>query len=233
LIDAGDPTLLDVDGSRSDIGLFGGPFGKKQSYLDLAPGIPRGITAKLDSGKVTVTWRLNHESDFAYYNLYRDTVQDFTADSTTLLLPEMTDTSYTTDRLPRANGIYFKASSVDQQGNESQPSEEVGFILTGTDDDDPVTVTNYALYQNYPNPFNNSTIIPYRLKEAGYVKLYVLDTKGERIAVLVNEYKPAGYHEENFDASQLASGIYIYTINVRGEGDVPVYMGMNKMILVK
>ena len=45
LIDAGDPSILDKDGSRSDIGLYGGPFGESYKYIDLAPSPPLNLTA--------------------------------------------------------------------------------------------------------------------------------------------------------------------------------------------
>jgi len=113
-------------------------------------------------------------------------------------------------------------------------------------------VEEYKLLNNYPNPFNSSTIIPYRLKEAGYVKLYVYDIKGEVVKLLVNEHQSAGYYEAVFSPTReerrkgefgegwwtgynddIATGIYIYQLMVRGEGNIPVYTGMGKMILLK
>jgi hypothetical protein len=107
----------------------------------------------------------------------------------------------------------------------------------------PTVVNDYYLYQNYPNPFNPSTKIGYKLKERGYVKLYVYDVKGEVVAVLVNQEQEAGYYEVEFKAGNglqsvpqtgIASGIYIYQIMVRSsEGDIPVFTDSKKMIHIK
>jgi hypothetical protein len=70
----------------------------------------------------------------------------------------------------------------------------------------------------------------------------VYDIKGERIAVLVNQEQEAGYYEVEFGVGNgllsvpdtgIASGIYIYRIEVIGEGNIPVYTEMKKMMLIK
>lgn len=96
--------------------------------------------------------------------------------------------------------------------NESVFSLRINPALTSThipDSDIPSTIN---LSQNYPNPFNPSTSIKYELPENSLVELAVFDMLGRKIATLVNDRKEAGYHEVNFDASQLASGVYIYQL---------------------
>ena len=68
----------------------------------------------------------------------------------------------------------------------------------------------FNLVQNYPNPFNPSTTISYALPETSPVSIRIYDLTGQLIAVLVNEVKEAGNYELKFDASKLASGVYIY-----------------------
>lgn len=80
---------------------------------------------------------------------------------------------------------------------------------------------------NYPNPFNPSTTINYQLPENGFVTLKVFDILGKEIETLVNENKSAGYYKVNFDGSNLASGVYIYTIRVNE------IMQSKKMLLAK
>jgi hypothetical protein len=241
-IDRGDPNILDVDGSRSDIGAYGGPGGETYTYIDLPPRAPVNLNAVVENGYVSLSWNRNTEADTAYYNVYRDTIMNFTIDSTKLV-GSPTDTFYT-ELLPEAIiNLYYKVTAVDNQGNESLPSEEEVVVVT-TGKDDWKVVDEYFLYQNYPNPFNPSTNIGYKLKERGYIKLMVYDIKGELILVLVNQVQEAGYHEVNFDAEYsmpdtdhktngLASGIYLYRIEVIGEGNIPRFSGMKKMILVK
>lgn len=68
------------------------------------------------------------------------------------------------------------------------------------------------LAQNYPNPFNPTTNITFGLPESGTVRLDVFNVMGQRVATLVNDQKPAGYHTVTFDASRLASGTYVYRL---------------------
>lgn len=73
------------------------------------------------------------------------------------------------------------------------------------------------LEQNYPNPFNPSTRIRFRIAEAGYTSLRVFDLMGREMAVLVNDELPSGSHTISFDATGLASGMYIYRLQSSGE----------------
>ncbi|RKY97301.1 MAG: hypothetical protein DRQ13_04855, partial [Ignavibacteriae bacterium] len=102
----------------------------------------------------------------------------------------------------------------------------------------------YRLYQNYPNPFNPSTTIGYKLKERGYVKLYVYDVKGELVSVLVNQTQEAGYYEVEFSderqgargktlTQRLASGVYFYQIHIISENNIPVFSDIKKMVYIK
>ncbi|MCZ7616705.1 MAG: T9SS type A sorting domain-containing protein [Ignavibacteriaceae bacterium] len=70
----------------------------------------------------------------------------------------------------------------------------------------------FTLDQNYPNPFNPVTSIQYAIANKQFVKLIVYDVLGNEIAVLVNEEKPAGKYEVSWNASNLASGVYIYRL---------------------
>ena len=73
-------------------------------------------------------------------------------------------------------------------------------------------VRSFNLNQNYPNPFNPSTKIDYALPEKSNVSLKVFDMLGREVANLVNSTEEAGNHSVNFNASKLASGLYIYTL---------------------
>jgi len=85
----------------------------------------------------------------------------------------------------------------------------------------------YDLNQNYPNPFNPTTIISFSIPESGLVTLKVFNLLGQEVATLVNEVKSAGTYEVDFDASQLTTGMYVYTIS---SGN---YSATKKMMLVK
>ena len=68
----------------------------------------------------------------------------------------------------------------------------------------------FGLKQNYPNPFNPSTIIRYAVPQTSHVTIEVYNVLGQRVDMLVNEVREAGYHNVTFDGSSLASGVYIY-----------------------
>lgn len=88
------------------------------------------------------------------------------------------------------------------------------FNLTLTDvKDKPVAnVTKFDLGQNYPNPFNPVTSIKYSVPQNSLVTLKVYDVLGREVRTLVNEVKNAGSYNVSFNASELASGLYIYTL---------------------
>jgi hypothetical protein len=239
LINTGDPTILDKDSTRSDIGLYGGLYGESYLYFDLPPRTPVNLTANVDS-LIKLNWNKNTEADFSFYNVYRDTVYNFTVDSTKLIA-SVADTFYYETFPSNIETLYYKLTAVDNQDNESNPSEQVAVVLVNVKNE-WVPVNNYILYQNYPNPFNPSTKIGYKLKERGYVKLYIYDIKGELVSVLVNEVQEAGYYEVEFDTGSpkpdtgirsLASGVYIYQIFVKGDNNIPVFSDIKKMLLVK
>jgi len=73
-------------------------------------------------------------------------------------------------------------------------------------------IETYSLSNNYPNPFNPTTYIKYQIPELSFVTLKVYDVLGNEIATLVNEEKPAGKYEVEFDGAGLPSGIYFYRI---------------------
>jgi hypothetical protein len=69
---------------------------------------------------------------------------------------------------------------------------------------------HFILFQNYPNPFNPSTAISYSIPKTSLVTIKVYDVLGKEIATLINEEKPAGNYNINFDGSNLTSGVYFY-----------------------
>jgi hypothetical protein len=95
------------------------------------------------------------------------------------------------------------------------------------------TPKEYTLYQNYPNPFNPVTTIKYSLPFESNVRIAVYNILGEMIDVLVDETKAVGFHDFNWNASNLASGIYIYTIEAKSVAGDKNYSSVKKMILMK
>ena len=95
----------------------------------------------------------------------------------------------------------------------------------GVDDETPDVISDYKLYQNYPNPFNPSTRIQYQVSSNSQVVLKIYDVLGNEIATLVNEEKPAGSYEVEFNTSNInpastagghhpSSGVYFCRLSV-------------------
>ncbi len=103
-------------------------------------------------------------------------------------------------------------------------------ILTGQQNplsiNDPSSnlVAQFTLKQNYPNPFNPATTIEFSLLENAKVILTIYNVLGQKVVQLLDEEKPAGVYQVNFDASNLPSGIYFYELKV---GDMSLVKKMN------
>lgn len=129
--------------------------------------------------------------------------------------------------------VYYRVTARDAQF-ESVPSDQVKTHVLGGAPDKVTTnpkvdiiPKEYKLGQNYPNPFNPLTTIEYQLPKSGLVQLKVYDLLGSEVAVLVNEVRSEGSYTINFDASNLPSGVYIYSFGVND------FIQNNKMTLLK
>ena len=85
----------------------------------------------------------------------------------------------------------------------------------------------FILLQNYPNPFNPKTNIGFRIAEPGFVNLKVFDILGSEVATLVNDELTEGIYEINFNAGELSSGVYFYTLSASD------FISSKKMILLR
>ncbi len=83
--------------------------------------------------------------------------------------------------------------------------EAIGINMSGI-------ILKFKLQQNYPNPFNPLTTISYSIPKDDLVNLKIYNLLGQELAVLVNEFQKAGIYSVNFNARELASGFYFYTL---------------------
>jgi sugar lactone lactonase YvrE len=90
-----------------------------------------------------------------------------------------------------------------------------------------IITDNFSLKQNYPNPFNPGTIINYELRITNYVTLKVFNSLGKEVATLVNQKQSEGSYSVDFNAANLPSGIYYYSLKTDGISET------KKMILLK
>lgn len=128
--------------------------------------------------------------------------------------------------LHKGNLLQQSTGSLDRLTvNYNVPSNPI--VITGLDPIAGSIPTKYDLFQNYPNPFNPSTKIKFDIPKQGSVRLTIYDQLGRMVSELVNADKNAGSYEIEFNASNLASGIYFYKLEVPGQTFT------KKMMLVK
>ena len=154
--------------------------------------------------------------------------------------------SWTTDKVYRYDASFTNPPEVISSGHNNPADifyNKIDNILaipnfhSNTVDLIPVTPTEvreneyllsgFRLQQNYPNPFNPVTRIKYEIPQLTNASLKAYDVLGNEIATLVNEEKPAGIYEVEFDAIGLPSGIYFYQLKAGN------YIQTKKMMLIK
>ena len=154
----------------------------------------------------------NPNTDIALY-------RQIDALTTSLLMPQ--DSSFNKGTL----GKYSVDNLSDYTNKLSELLKTRG--KSGLKSDEELLPTEYTLYQNYPNPFNPVTTIKYDLPNTSEVTLIIYDILGRKIKELVNTKQQAGRYEIQFNASNLASGVYIYQLVAEK------YMQSRKMMLLK
>ncbi len=85
------------------------------------------------------------------------------------------------------------------------------------EEENGVIPDRFFLHQNYPNPFNPSTTIRYDVASPAHVRLEVFDLVGRRVSILVDRIQQPGIHRVDFDAHQLASGLYLCFVEMGGQ----------------
>jgi hypothetical protein len=104
----------------------------------------------------------------------------------------------------------------------------VNKTTVGVDDEEISGIpSDYILEQNYPNPFNPSTQIRFGIPQSGFVKLDIYNLLGQKITTLINEEMSSGYHSVDFNAEDISSGVYVYTLSVND------FVTSKKMVLLK
>ena len=100
-------------------------------------------------------------------------------------------------------------------------------IFTDVNESNNAMPAEFELMQNYPNPFNPSTNIQYVISSRQFFILKVYDVLGNEVATLVNEIKPAGSYQVQWDSREYPSGVYFYTLSTGN------FLSTKKMILLK
>lgn len=104
--------------------------------------------------------------------------------------------------------------------------------ITGINNENEI-IKAYKLFQNYPNPFNPSTTIRYSILEKSYVKLSIFNSIGQKIHDMVNSVQDMGFHEINWNAEDMSSGIYFLSLRATSVNGERNFYAVKKMILIK
>ncbi|HSL88882.1 MAG TPA: T9SS type A sorting domain-containing protein [Ignavibacteriaceae bacterium] len=179
------------------------------------------FAAAVVNGKVNLTWTTASEINNQGFEIERRGNADFEKIG---FVPGTGTTtqgqsySFIDDKV--IDGVYsYRLKQVDFDGS---------FNYSNVIEVDVTTPLNFDLSQNYPNPFNPATVIEYSIASPVNVTLTVYTILGEQVAVLVNnQFTEAGKYSVNFNASNLASGTYIYRLQA---GD---FVSTRKMLLTK
>lgn len=176
------------------------------------------FTASYSNGKVQLNWITASEINNSGFDVERNNGNGFEkigfvqGNGTTT---ERSNFSFV-DENPGYGKIQYRLKQIDFDGT---------FKYYGVVEVDANIPTEFSLSQNYPNPFNPSTTIEYSIAKAGLVNLTIYNSLGEEVIKLVdNQFNEVGKYSVKFNATNLASGTYIYRLQA---GDVVISKKMN------
>lgn len=185
-------------------------------------------------------WSANTEPDLSYYYIYRKVDDGEWENIVHFEPPDTTYIDYEIEIGGSGQGFIvasYMVKAMDSEEKFSNPSNIATTLGVWSDEgedskpfaqsDNVLLPRKTELYQNYPNPFNPTTSIRFGLPEESKVVITVYSITGEYVATLLNSKMTEGYHQVIFDASELASGIYLYRIQA---GD---FTQVRKMMLIK
>jgi hypothetical protein len=181
------------------------------------------FTAENDLDKVTLRWQTATEKNNSGFEIHRSVQNDNTEwEKIGFVEGQGTTTekaNYSFKDKISDSGIYkYRLKQIDFDGTASY-SDEIEIEVSGP--------TDFALYQNYPNPFNPSTKIKFALPEKTELELSVYNSLGEKVADVFKGELSEGYHEIEFFADNLSSGIYFYRFESKD------FVSVKKMIVMK
>jgi hypothetical protein len=184
----------------------------------VAPGAPTIVDYNRVGTTHVISWARGQHNDngdtlqrFAIYRSTTETNPSAIVANGANLIGLSGGSSYTATGVNQNTSYTYVVTALSRNNVESAPSN-VFTVPSATSIETSDIAEGYSLSQNFPNPFNPSTVISFQLPVDGDVNLAVYDALGREVAVLVDEPMSAGAHSVTFDASHLASGVYIYVL---------------------
>jgi hypothetical protein len=193
---------------------------------DIVPVELVSFTAECVKDEVVLKWQTATETNNSGFEIQRSQMSDVKSQTdwqVVAFVEGMGTTTETTnytysDQINDLGTYVYRLKQIDFDGSISY-SNEVEVDVLGPKE--------FALYQNYPNPFNPSTTIKFSLALKSNVEITIFNSLGEKVADVFSGELEGDFHEINFDASKLTSGVYLYQLQA-GE-----YVSVKKMILLK
>lgn len=180
------------------------------------------FTASVSGNNVTLSWVTATELNNLGFDIERKIVEGnwtkvgFVDGYGTTTEPQLYNF---TDAGLASGDYYYRVKQIDYDGSYKYYSlEEI--VEIGAPE-------SYDLSQNYPNPFNPTTKIKYSVPADGFVNISIYNVLGEKVTDIVNNIQKAGSYEVTFDASSIASGMYLYRME---SGD---FVSVKKMMILK
>ncbi len=175
-----------------------------------------GAGDNLDS-MITKDWARPYFADAANNNWIEDPQYnsvDRGHDNLMSPLPESTSPVFTRPKAAAPSNWFKNVNHLGAFGtnNWTRGWTFLSEVVTGIDET-PINTsipTDYEISQNYPNPFNPSTSIDYSVRSNALVEITVYNIQGQKVATLVNGYRPAGAYTVKWNAENLPSGVYLY-----------------------
>jgi hypothetical protein len=184
------------------------------------------FVSSVSGNNVILNWATSSEENNFGFDIERSNVKGQTSDEWNKISfiqghgTTISPNNYEfTDRDLNSGKYKFRLKQIDFNGNYKY-YDLANEVVIGSPE-------KFELSQNYPNPFNPVTHLGFGISNSGHVSFKVYDVLGNEVKTLVNEIKPAGYYEVEFDGSNLPSGIYYYKIESGSFSQV------KKMMLVK
>ncbi|MDE3057415.1 MAG: endo-1,4-beta-xylanase [Bacteroidota bacterium] len=189
-----------------------------RTYLE-APFRPALISPTDTGESLAPLFSWNSSDSATAYHLQVSAVRTF---SSLLIDTTVADTVFQSDTLNANTTYYWHVSALNAKAES--PFSSFAYFTTGEAptgvEEHRGTLLKFTLEQNYPNPFNPATHFRFTIADVRFVTLKVYDILGREVATLVNERKVPGVYEVNFDASNLSSGMYFYSLRAGNDSAV-------------
>lgn len=216
------------------------PSNGQLSQTGIRSQLVEGFRYDVQRNVLWITWKDERDFNLSTGDAQADMIAAYSTDrGVTWSSPEFVTDRYDSTVAFKAgallpNGDFCVNYEIMSPGNINNPS---GFLRVYFRKRSAATISvnetnsnipaSFELYQNYPNPFNSSTKIRWQSRVNSHQVIKIYDILGNEITTLVNEYKPAGVYEIQFDASQLPSGVYFYILKTGN------FTQAKKMVLIK